>query len=688
MREIKVAICFDFPKDTNDPSVMNVLDRVVRLQEANLNRLGGIAGIPVKISFEFHNSDVEGEDLLENLVEKGYHIALDLPTQILRRNPDFPNKFGGLLFCDVDPVEPIHAPNLFDINRELLDNRQFVGFVASQLHPVKVILLQVMTTTITERSFGRYENVLKENGWSGQFCPFPISEKDHEIINTDERDSENYKEVVGNLRSRLDNLIDEWDRRNPILVVSNLNYFSTNWFLNDYLIATRAEFGVDEDTLVHVDLSSTAFDMPCLSRKKQFHLDEAAKPLHQEYINELRTAKIPYEDDVHEAIEFVISATAPLAVCWHVIPHETDLDIPSLLKTVIEELNQLGIDRTWLYAGRRYAFQNNVLATKSTYIYRTRQGYSEITEQFQWLDVLFEKQPELSGSTRDVIYLNADLRMVLRVDVSDKVWVGEMELEFNSPVADPIKYIKFLNQSPTNDIWNVKQVRENEVSQRFQTKYHLVGAFSMSSTIDEFPFDTQTLELRYCLDRNADTLILQAPLDSMVKRDFEIDGWLKKQPIDTGFESLSEWDRTGVKQTSRVHIARDYFVRWNIARQDTISLLRSLIPLLVMMVLAWYSSFNGPRVVFETIQINTTVFLAGVALYFSAEKPRGASFTFIDRMFIYFYVAIGLQILSEFTLMIDERLYQITHLVWQVSIPFAVAIFLVIVWRKVKAIST
>ena len=284
------------------------------------------------------------------------------------------------------------------------------------------------------------------------------------------------------------------------------------------------------------------------------------------------------------------------------------------------------------------------------------------------------------------MYLNIDLRTVLRVDVTDKFWIGELELEFNSPAADPVKYIKFLNQSPSNNIWNVKQIRENEVSQRFQTKYHLVGAFRMNSTIDEFPFDTQTLEFRYCLDRNADNLILQAPLDSSIKRDFEIDGWFKKGFPDNGLESRTETDRIGVQQTTRTHIARDYFIRWHVARDDKVSMLRSLIPLLVMMVLAWYSSFNGPEAMFETIEINTTVFLAGVALYFSAEKPKGSSFTFIDKMFIYFYVAVGLQILSEFTLMIDERLYQITHLIWQVGIPFAIAIFLEIVWRKVRGV--
>ena len=282
------------------------------------------------------------------------------------------------------------------------------------------------------------------------------------------------------------------------------------------------------------------------------------------------------------------------------------------------------------------------------------------------------------------MYLNIDLRTVLRVDVTDKFWIGELELEFNSPAADPVKYIKFLNQSPSNNIWNVKQIRENEVSQRFQTKYHLVGAFRMSSAIDEFPFDTQTLEVRYCLDRNADNLILQAPLDSLIKRDFEIDGWFKRDfPV---MVSSLGWRRIGRQTNNAPPYSSRLFYFWNVVRDDTVSLLRSLIPLLVMMVLAWYSSFNGPEAMFETIEINTTVFLAGVALYFSAEKPKGSSFTFIDKMFIYFYVAVGLQILSEFTLMIDERLYQITHLIWQVGIPFAIAIFLEIVWRKVKGV--
>ena len=281
MREIKVAYCRG-RKAAYDPSGRNVTDYVVSRQEAHINDLGGIAGIPVTVSNEYWDDDFGGEDLVENLVEKGYHIVLGLPTQILRKNPDFPDKFGGLIFCDVDPVEPIRAPNLFDTTRELLDNRQFVGFIASQLRPTKVILLQRMTATITEQSFGRYENVLKEYGWSGQFCPFPISESDLGVIETVEFDSEGYKEVVGSLRSRLDNLIIEWDKQAPILVVSNLGYLATNWFLDIYLITTRNGL-MRRSTLVHADLSGK--HSTCrVSRKKQFYKYRCC--IHWSFVND------------------------------------------------------------------------------------------------------------------------------------------------------------------------------------------------------------------------------------------------------------------------------------------------------------------------------------------------------------------------------------------------------------------
>ena len=123
---------------------------------------------------------------------------------------------------------------------------------------------------------------------------------------------------------------------------------------------------------------------------------------------------------------------------------------------------------------------------------------------------------------------------------------------------------------------------------------------------------------------------------------------------------------------------------WVISRKFNLSIFKSLIPLYILLFLSWYTSFLDKENTQATVGINTTVFLAGVALYFSAEKPRNSKLTIIDKFFIGFYVSLGTLIISEFSIFIGDELYEILHKFWQSFIPILFVLSFIFLFRKYK----
>ena len=214
------------------------------------------------------------------------------------------------------------------------------------------------------------------------------------------------------------------------------------------------------------------------------------------------------------------------------------------------------------------------------------------------------------------------------------------------------------------------EIRSTEHDSRHQIKYRITGAFDFDADISNFPFDKQVLEIHTALEQSAPLSVLQPPIKELVDRRFTVKGW-KIVEADTGIIRTANYDRIGSDLKTQVTVLETNIVQWTITRQNIIPALRSLIPLFVLIFLSWYSSFYNVDEAKAAVTLNTTVFLAGVALYFSAEKPKGASFTFIDRLFIYFYLAIGTFIVSEFTILLGEKWYRLAHLIWSIAIPLA-----------------
>lgn len=303
----------------------------------------------------------------------------------------------------------------------------------------------------------------------------------------------------------------------------------------------------------------------------------------------------------------------------------------------------------------------------------------------------FLRQPKLTpdGTYASVVYTFIDLIRIVDIDVSAGIWVADFELELSSPFEAPLEHLRFNNRSEVENHWKVElvdvQFEQDEEDPQYHTKYRIVGAFDFNPETKDFPFDVQKLTIDLSLVRSkiASACVLQPPLQALIDRKFDVNGW-KLLDAASGTLSQKNYDRTGAFLEKKVYVAKVNRTQWSFARVDNKPLVRSLIPLVVLIVLSWYSSFNTFEDAFNTIQLNTTVFLAGVALYFSAEKPRGTSFTYVDRLFMAFYVAIGSLMVSEFTVLLDAKIYQISHIIWQVIIPCLLLLLFIDCRKRIK----
>ena len=300
------------------------------------------------------------------------------------------------------------------------------------------------------------------------------------------------------------------------------------------------------------------------------------------------------------------------------------------------------------------------------------------------LKIFYKIQPSNTGDLLHMWYVHIDLIEVSDVNISEREWFTIFEIEINSTLENPLKYISFKNMVDPNLEQDAKLLRQDEKDGRFQHKYRLRKSFSFNPSIADFPFDTQTLTVVYKVE---ETLLpnvrLQPPLIEKADKEFDIDGW-KITDVLAGVQNEKNVDRVGTELNTVVRIARYSVVSWDIARQNFLPAARVLIPLIILLFISWYGSFLPMESANYTVELNTIVFLSGTALYFSAERPKGSSVTLIDRYFIGFYAAIGVILLTEFARFLGEQVYNYTHIAWQIMIPVILSNSLFNLFRKFR----
>ena len=350
------------------------------------------------------------------------------------------------------------------------------------------------------------------------------------------------------------------------------------------------------------------------------------------------------------------------------------------LKVLLKSMDKR--NDTFIGMGANYKFKENHLINKESFFYRK----GEIPEKKKNIRILYEFQPN-SENLKDVLnvwQVFIDIVKVKEVDISKGLWFTEFIIEINSHVKNAIEYINFKNNSSIDNLWDVKKIKEVKKNNRFQSSYRIHGSLDFTPSNSNFPFDDQLIRIEYALESSIRDSILQPIPREYADKDFFIDGWQIKNSI-TGIKYYKSFEKIDTDLATNQRIYSSNICEWKIKRKNSMASIKSFIPLYILLFLSWYSSFLDSSDSEKVVGINTTVFLAGIALYFSAEKPKTSGLTIIDKFFTYFYVSIAALILTEFSIFFNDTIYKYSHTFWQIFIPIIVSFSIIFLIRKSKS---
>lgn len=656
---------------SRDNSHLNLVSLIARNVERDINASGGIGGHKIKILVgsqeEIGISSLTSvpEDDAEKFSEYCINNQADIyiseaVSRLVRFKPEFVRSNNSLFLGPKEKAVNFKASNFIDIYKELFDNSESFAFVAKSINPPSAFYIQYSRFS-DDKTINRYKEIISEV-FEGPVTFFSFSsEEEDNIYEKSKNDFEYSPDEV--FSEKLFAKLEDLSPKSLIGINSPIcgpivKYIHKNFPEKNFHIFSSID--TEDEGVIWTDKNYLSIDN--LKRTTQLIKDEKL-------------------DNNFWEIEYYFDYLDFLYCLQYLYKNRQDkeLEKATLLKSLPEELSRLdGVKDIFIQLGNTYSFVQNTFASKSTRVCQN----AYLSEINSIRPIMFECQPSSDSEVIDVFYSYVDLLRVENIDVSEGVWVGLFELEINSVFENPISYLRFNNKSTINDLWDVTEIRNQFVGNRYQVKYRITGAFDFEPEIVDFPFDNQKLQIEISLEQSAPNSILQPPIQELVDQDFELKGW-KFISAETGVLRSKNFDRLGSNLQTSVSIQEKNIVQWTIQRQNIIPALRSFVPLFVLIFLSWYSSFYNVDDAKSAVSLNTTVFLAGVALYFSAEKPKGAKFTFIDRLFIYFYAAIGTFILSEFTVLLGEKWYNLAHLIWSVAIPSFLGIVMASLCHKI-----
>jgi hypothetical protein len=259
-------------------------------------------------------------------------------------------------------------------------------------------------------------------------------------------------------------------------------------------------------------------------------------------------------------------------------------------------------------------------------------------EQYMRLNDTLQKVP--------VFFTHMSMVEINRVSDTEGSFYASFYMEITSISKVAIQQIDFTNaaRSETNHeyLLDIKPIRMNIVGGEmplYNHMYKISGKFMFEPDLRRYPFDIQKFSIHFQPASATQPFLVQPSTFALNDSVFDIQGWnYRTQYVGYDHDIISYVNAFTDQQHNLPYYKFSY--TYVLARDRADFFLKVLVPLLVILVVTYFSVYI-PMLGFETLEgIQVTALLASIALYFSAYKPEMEYATLSDKIFIFTYVMI------------------------------------------------
>lgn len=246
-----------------------------------------------------------------------------------------------------------------------------------------------------------------------------------------------------------------------------------------------------------------------------------------------------------------------------------------------------------------------------------------------------------------VLQAHLDVVRIYRADTNDKSFEADFYLTLHSDNGVPQKSIEFTNayRGYQRSLVNIRQIHQEPAgSERPTTRiFKVSGKFTFEPDLRKYPFDEQVFSISFQPESTASPFLLQPPSDELMGYKFSVDGWTVKDRY-VGSNDLIIRSVAGEMSEERIIPYYNFNYTWVMKRQVVDYVIRVLVPLSLILVVAYLANYI-PRSDFEaTIAIQVTALLSAIALYLALNQPSADDATLSDQIFVVAYGTISVMI--------------------------------------------
>ena len=658
--------------ETQQNSIVNLIKKICKYVENEINSNGGIAGKKIKVHFLTvpENTD-QAKENFENYLKQNSDIMFICQAPNFYKKDskngtyqELLDKFKGQPYIIFDALEMFsenYSSNFFNTNRGSLTNKNVLKNIDSLLSPNNIYIFNFIDSK---------EKILKDD----------VNCNNVVEINIDETDNDELK-ILEKLK--------ECSINDVIYLVNSSTKNKISFILEYIKSDTKAKLILRHLDVRHLKII-TDKDLENFSKKEIYFFDDENYHIYlklkqifyclntkttkaeRKYVNKL----FSWELEIPYLLEYLFKKNNINSI---INKKQFLIDCKKLINSLSNK-NDIFLGKSC-----NFMFRDNLNILRGNSLLKVKYDH----ENQEPLFFLHDKQYRNFGNSSKVVnvnYVNIDIVKVNNISLDTNDFSIEFFFDITSRHDNPIENIKFNNLNPNNHHYEYVLTNETSSSDSgFATHRYLVRAnLSFDGSVSRYPFDEQIIFISFAMINEQKYGILQPFQENEIDDDFEIDGWTMVQKR---FGVLRTKNRIylGPDKPPKIEIEEELRMGWRIKRSSTMTAIKLGIPLAFLTLLVYYTLFIPLDNIDTSIDILATSFLSGIALYFSTDNPQPLSMSIVDYIFAIYYVVVALITLGVTVFAFIPSYFAVYMLVAKFFIPLAIFTSILIIKYKITS---